>query len=225
MCCKLKVQMVFNNNETEDHMMFAYGIGKKFQGEEWDMTKDDVMSVSDDSDMTDVVEDLNDYGSKCAIDDSIIETIGNHLLILLSVQPVVPPKITKHFPQKPTSSIAPIPPKPPSIPQPSTSPQDVNIVGKCFQNLNLRKIFVTKMKTTEAETLMNEDIWYSIRTKVNKDIPQNAIIMIVTGKYTANGCVSISDIKQKILGELFDIRDSNSNSFSFRIDTNGTHHS
>lgn len=87
-----------------------------------------------------------------------------------------------------------VPPVPNSVSNQSSSTITV------FQDLNLAHVYITKMNPAEAEAIMEDSCWELVRSKVHKDILDDAIIVVCAGKCCKRGSEAGLQLRGKILG-------------------------
>lgn len=170
------MRLVYNTDQNEDRTLFAFNHKNTFYGKYLnDETESDPEVEM--SDVRQVVMDQN------PIQGNSITTIGEHVVCLFSVE-----LIKQNHNSKASKLVL-------------NSPKSSNrLFGEDFQNLNLRNTYVTKMNTVEAEKILTGNAWYCLRSKVHREVRQNAIILLINGKHGERGSQSISDHKEKCMG-------------------------
>ena len=85
-------------------------------------------------------------------------------------------------------------------PNTETSTNETPTQSARFQNLNLASAYITKINPAEAETMMQTSSWELIRSKISKDVPDDALIVICAGKCFKRGSEAGLHLKGKMLG-------------------------
>ena len=95
-----------------------------------------------------------------------------------------------------------VPPAPNHDTQPNTdqSTNQTPTQTPRFHNLNLATAYITKINPAEAETMMQTSSWELIRSKISKNVPDDAVIVICAGKCFKRGSEAGLHLKGKMLG-------------------------
>ena len=171
---------MYNTDNEEERIIFAFNAAESFKGE---CTKNEDRESETDSVMSDCITSLK-HGH--------VETLGEDVLCLVTFEHVKIKHKNKVKRRHETHC------NKDTIPFMSHSTGSP--IGSSFKSLNIQDIYVTKINTVEIDKIVHEDEWYCVRSKVHREVKQNAIILLVAGGHGDKGSQSISSLKNKIIG-------------------------